>query len=107
MSYLNSTYQLKDIRFKADTIELIFTDGRLLISPLKNFPAIKKLQPAQRKKYHIIGGEGFDFDDSDEVYHIADFVGNGTVDFSKEKNQSMINEPLTDYKRTRKKKSLG
>lgn len=104
MSYLNSTLTLKDIRFKSTAIELIFSDGRLLISPLKNFPAIKKLTPAQRKKYHIIGGEGFDFDDSDEVYHVADFIGINGLEFSGTKNQSMVNEPTTAYKRTTKKK---
>ena len=103
MSYLNSNFTLKDIRFKSGTIELIFTDGRLLISPLKNFPAIKKLSAQQRKKYHIIGGEGFDFDDSDEVYHIADFIGNTGLGFVKEKKQNLVNEPITKYKSSKKK----
>ena len=77
------------------------------ISPLNNFPAIKKLTLTQRKKYHIIGGEGFDFEDSDEVYHIADFIGNTAIEFSGTKDQSMINEPAADYKRTKKKKKVS
>ncbi len=105
MSYLNSALNLKDIRFKTGSIELIFDDGRLLVSPLKNFPEIKKLNTAQRKKYHIIGGEGFDFDDSDEVYHIADFIGKNADYFSEEKNQTIVNEPATNYKPTRNRKT--
>ena len=101
MSYINSSLKLKDIRFKTDSIELIFTDGRLLVSPLKNFPAIRKLSAEQRKKYHIIGGEGFDFDDSEEVYHIVDFIGNNAADFLPE-NQTVVNEPIGNYKRKRK-----
>ena len=104
MSYLNTPLKLKDIRVKPDAIELLFEDGRFFVSPLKNFPEIKKLNASQRKKYHIIGGEGFDFDANDEVYHIADFIGNAAAGFSNEKNQSMVNEPTVDYKRGRKKK---
>ena len=106
MSYLNTTLQLKDIRFKTGVIELIFEDNRLLVSPLKNFPEIKKLSALQRKKYHIIGGEGFDFDDSDEVYHISDFIGNTGLQFSNAINQSMVNEPTAGYKHKRKKKKI-
>ena len=75
-----------------------------IIRNFLNFPEIKKLNVSQRKKYHIIGGEGFDFDANDEVYHIADFIGNAAAGFSNEKNQSMVNEPTVDYKRGRKKK---
>ncbi|MEO5571436.1 MAG: DUF2442 domain-containing protein [Bacteroidia bacterium] len=107
MSYLNTPLKLKDIRFSPGAIELIFEDGRFLVSPLKNFPEIKKLNAAQRKKYHIIGGEGFDFDDNDEVYHIADFIGNTPADFSSRKNQSRVNERTSDYRRKGKRSGAG
>ncbi len=102
MSYLNSNYTLKDIRFKSGNIELIFTDGRLLVTPLNHFPEIKKLTAKQRNKYHIIGGEGFDFDDSDEVYHIADFIGNILTGSMNERTQSLVSEPISKHNRNKK-----
>lgn len=104
MSYLNSTPVLKDISFRAGAIELKFEDGRKLISPLKDFPEIKKLSAVQRKKYHIIGGVGFDFDDGDEVYHIYDFIGNASSEFTSEKKSVMVSEAAAEYKPIEKKK---
>jgi len=50
-------------------------DGRSIIVPLSNFPSIKKLSIAQRKKWFRFGN-GFSFDDSNEVFHIEQILGN-------------------------------
>jgi hypothetical protein len=73
--YADTLPTIKTLRFKGENMELFLADGRIIVVPLKKFPAIKKLSSAQRKKYHIMAGIGFDFDDSDEVYHISDFLG--------------------------------
>lgn len=73
--YSETLPSIKALRFSRHTIELVLADGRIISSPLSKFPSIKKLSPAQREKYHIMAGLGFDFDDSDEVYHISDFLG--------------------------------
>lgn len=73
--YADTLPKIKSLHFKGDAIELFLADGRIISAPLSKFPAIKKLSPAQRKKYHIMGGVGFDFDASDEVYHISEFLG--------------------------------
>jgi hypothetical protein len=51
-------------------------DGRTIIVPLDKFPSIKNLSLAQRKKWYILEGEGFSFDDCDEVFHIVQVFGN-------------------------------
>ena len=56
-------------------IEVYLKDGRNIIVPISKFPSIKKLTPAQRQKWYIFGN-GFSFDDSDEVYHIEQILGN-------------------------------
>jgi hypothetical protein len=73
--YADTLPAIRSLRFKGAMMELHLADGRVISVPLKKFPSIKKLSPAQRKKHHILAGVGFDFDDSDEVYHISDFLG--------------------------------
>ena len=73
--YSDTAPRIKSLHFKNGSIELFLADGRIISAPLTSFPEIKKLTASQRKKYHIMGGVGFDFDDSDEVYHISDFLG--------------------------------
>lgn len=60
---------------KAGFITLYLEDGRILSSPLTNFPGIAQLSPARRRQYHIADGDIFLFRDDDEVYHIQDFLG--------------------------------
>ena len=73
--YSETLPKIKSLTFKGENIELHLADGRIISVPLNKFPEIKKLTPAQRKKHHIMGGVGFDFDASDEVYHISEFLG--------------------------------
>ena len=73
--YSESLPKIKSLDFKNGNIELHLQDGRIISAPLNKFPEIKKLSAAQRKQYHIMCGIGFDFDASDEVYHVSEFLG--------------------------------
>ncbi|WP_080057882.1 DUF2442 domain-containing protein [Spirosoma aerolatum] len=50
-------------------------DGRAIIMPLDRFPSIQKLTPEQRLYWYKYGN-GFSFDDADEVIHIEQILGN-------------------------------
>jgi len=56
-------------------IEVYLKDGRNIIVPISKFPSIQKLSMAQRAKWYLFGN-GFSFDDSNEVYHIEQILGN-------------------------------
>ena len=67
--------KIKKIDFVDNKILVYMTDGRVIISPLIKFPSIKKLTPEQRKKWYLFGN-GFSFDDCNEVFHIEQILGN-------------------------------
>ena len=71
----NNLIEMQKIGFSGNDMKVYLSSGRILIVPLKNFPEIKKLTPAQRNKYHIAGGISLDFEDRDEVYHINELIG--------------------------------
>lgn len=50
-------------------------DGRNIIVPISKFPSIKKLTGSQRKKWYLFGN-GFSFDDCNEVFQIEQILGN-------------------------------
>lgn len=50
-------------------------DGRLIITPLKYFPEIKKMSVDKRKKYTIVDERTILFTHADSVYHLEDFMG--------------------------------
>jgi len=54
---------------------VFLNDGRSIIVPVSKFPSIKKLSHSQRLKWYIFGN-GFSFDDSNEVFHIEQILGN-------------------------------
>ncbi len=56
-------------------ISVFLDDGRIIILPIAKFPSIKKLSIAQRKKWYLFGN-GFSFEDCDEVFHIEQILGN-------------------------------
>jgi len=55
--------------------EIHLGDGRIVSVPLSAFPAIRKLNSAQRKKWYVLDDTGFSFDDCNEVYHIEQVLG--------------------------------
>jgi len=77
------TPEIKKISFPAlDKMEVLFNDGRELRIPIRYFPSIKKLNGEQRKKWYILGGIGFSFDDCEEVFHVEQLLGK-EIDYSK------------------------
>jgi len=56
-------------------LQIELNDGRIVLVPLGKFPSIKKLSPKQRENWYIFGN-GFSFEDSNEVYHIEQILGN-------------------------------
>jgi hypothetical protein len=68
--------KIKKISFQIKgKISVFFEDGRVIIAPVSQFPNIKKLTSTQRRKWFLFGN-GFSFDDSNEVYHIEQILGN-------------------------------
>jgi len=74
--FVNSTPTIKLISFRIKgKVQITLTDGRIIIVPVSAFPSIKKLNMRQRQKWYLFGN-GFSFDDCDEVYHIEQILGN-------------------------------
>lgn len=74
--FWNVAPRIKKIGFELrGKINIQLEDGRLILVPVAKFPSIKKLTPAQRKKWYLFGN-GFSFDDSNEVYHLEQILGN-------------------------------
>lgn len=73
--FADSNPHIKKLNFPKGKIEIFLKDGRIIIAPVNKFPSIKKLTSAQRKKWAILDGIGFDFQDSDELFHLYQFTG--------------------------------
>jgi len=68
--------KIKEVSFpKRGKMQISLKDGRIIVVAVSRFPSIKKLSMAQRKKWYILGN-GFSFEDSDEVIHIEQILGN-------------------------------
>ena len=74
--YWDSFPKIAKIAFPSvGKLQVTLEDKRAIIVPLSQFPSIKKLKPTQRKKWYLFGN-GFSFDDCDEVYHVEQILGN-------------------------------
>ncbi|NCO56536.1 MAG: hypothetical protein COS14_04445 [Bacteroidetes bacterium CG02_land_8_20_14_3_00_31_25] len=74
--FWNIIPKIKKISFHIKgKIQVDFEDGRSIIIPLLYFPSIKKLNTKERKKWYLFGN-GFSFEDSNEVFHIEQILGN-------------------------------
>ena len=74
--FWNITPTVKRLSFSTrGKIIVYLNDGRAIILPIANFPSIKRLTIEQRKKWYLFGN-GFSFDDCNEVYHIEQILGN-------------------------------
>ncbi len=82
---------------KRGKIDVHLNDGRVIVTPLDFFAEIKKLNSNQRKKWSILGGEGFTFDDCDEVYHLEQVLGN-----YKDYKFEFVGEPRIQYVKRKK-----
>lgn len=68
--------RIKKVSFDARHIILTLEDGRIIYTPLKYFPSLKKVPVEQREKYQIFDdGKALDIFACDEMYHIRDFLG--------------------------------
>ncbi len=59
----------------SDYMTVFLTDGRRISVPLSKFPSIRKLSESQRENWYLFGN-GFSFDDCEEVFHIEQILGN-------------------------------
>ena len=67
---------VRSIGFPADDhLQVDLEDGRIIIMSLDRFPSIQQLTPEQRQHWYKYGN-GFSFDDSAEVIHIEQILGN-------------------------------
>jgi Protein of unknown function (DUF2442) len=62
----------QDVRFEADGVTVLLTDGRRITTPLSWYPRLAKATPEQRRNWRFIGtGEGIHWPDVDEDLSIA------------------------------------
>jgi hypothetical protein len=74
--YWNITPEIKTVSFSVrGRIKIELKDGRILLVPVSAFPSIKKLSMEDRKKWYRFGN-GFSFENCDEVFHIEQILGN-------------------------------
>ncbi|GAB3543252.1 DUF2442 domain-containing protein [Spirosoma fluminis] len=59
----------------SNQLQVELEDGRIILMPVDRFPSIQQLTTEQRQQWYIYGN-GFSFDDSDEVIHIEQILGN-------------------------------
>jgi Protein of unknown function (DUF2442) len=75
------------VRFDADNMWVILSDGRQLGIPLAYFPRLAKASPAQRKRYIVSGGGiGLHWDELDEDISVPALLA-GRVDRSVQKRK--------------------
>ena len=73
---IKKTMRIEKVLFNLPgKITLKMEDGRMIISPLKYFPALKKMSVEKRKKHTIVDDRIILFTYSDAVYHLEDFIG--------------------------------
>jgi len=71
-SYFPTSAQAKSVAFDDATMQVTFTDGRVLSVPLAWFPALQEATPAQRARCEIGGGGiSLHWPDLDEDLSIA------------------------------------
>ena len=74
--FFDVTPKIKKLSFDIKgKMKVTLCDGRIIVAPLSTFPSIKKLTMQQRKKWYLFGN-GFSFDDCNEVFHIEQIIGN-------------------------------
>jgi hypothetical protein len=73
--FWNIKPKITKIDINNTNIIVYMQDGRIITAPLLNFPSIKRLTPEQRKHWYLFGN-GFSFDDCNEVFHIEQILGN-------------------------------
>lgn len=76
MTPFNLQHVIKKVSFEnKGMITIYLKDGRIIISPIKYYPGIKKLSLEDRKKIKILDDTMIMFKIAQEVYHLEDFLG--------------------------------
>ena len=66
-----------DVKFGASTMRVRLLDGREVGIPLAWFPKLQHANPAQRKRWRLIGkGVGIHWDSIDEDISVSALLGN-------------------------------
>ena len=80
---------------KSGMIDLYLKDGRIISFPKSFFSDLKKLNQKQLQKWTILHcgeeGDGFMFEDCDEVYHLEQVLG------KYDDYKHLVNEPQEKY----------
>lgn len=77
------------VKFDADNMWVVLSDGRQLGVPLAYFPRLAKASAAQRKRYIVSGGAiGLDWDELDEDISVARCSPVGSIAQYRERNGS-------------------
>ncbi|MBE7412240.1 MAG: DUF2442 domain-containing protein [Leptospiraceae bacterium] len=53
--------KIQILKRNKDILSIELSDGRTVLYPLKNYPMIKRLSPAERKKVTITGDKNFNW----------------------------------------------
>jgi len=74
--YWNIKPKIKKVSFPVrGKMQVMFEDGRSLITPLSAFPSIKRVLVSQRNKWYLTAG-GVTWDSCPEVIHVEQLLGN-------------------------------
>ena len=74
--YWDVVPRIKDVSFPhRGKMQVTLQDGWIIVVSISRFPSVKRLSMKHRKKWYILGN-GFSFEDSDEVIHIEQILGN-------------------------------
>jgi hypothetical protein len=74
--YWDVAPKIESIHFPApNQLQVKLEDGRIILTPLDRFPSIQQLTAEQRQQWYRYGN-GFSFDDSSEIIHIEQILGN-------------------------------
>jgi hypothetical protein len=87
MSTLTLEALATSVKFDADNMWVILSDGRQLGVPLAYFPRLAKASPAQRKRHIVSGGIALHWDELDEDISVPALLA-GHVDRSVQKAEA-------------------
>ena len=79
-AYVPKTALAKKVRFTNETMEVSFTDGRILRVPIIWFPLLQEATPEQREKFEIGGGgASLHWPEIDEDLSVAHLLAGGDL----------------------------
>lgn len=74
-AYVPTTALAKSVKFDAEMMHVLLTDGRIISIPIIWFPLLHQASPKQREKYEIGGGGiSLHWPDIDEDISVANLL---------------------------------